>query len=367
MLGTERSQNAGFTYHPNRVYIKELPPNLDSDELIRSFSSFGFRIRTARVVETQGSTNYGFLTFESREEADQILQAARSEQGILIRGKKATVDRAYSRKYTQRRDSRQLSLGLQRLVNSTASSNDSHVNPQSNFMQQNYNNPHELGGPSEQHSDSFTAQVSYHMQAAQPYSDLYFDGQPVYLQQEAPGFAQNISGRPPSAHDEFRGPHQWSVHGAQNHAYESVENTYPRHAQMHAPYFTMAHREGSSSPSYAEDPAEGAEAPLMPERSSFAEPASVHRIESETPTATHVIISQGYAHPDYSQLHNQALHQLQSFHQDFAQQQSPINGHWVHHPYAHYHQPPQEIYQQARDPRGESNESDGQSPGSRAQ
>lgn len=70
--------------HPNRVFVKELPVDLDREELKAAFSGFGLRIRTTRVVETKGSTNYGFLTFDSRSEADQVIQLVREMHATIF-------------------------------------------------------------------------------------------------------------------------------------------------------------------------------------------------------------------------------------------------------------------------------------------
>lgn len=63
--------------HPNRVFVKELPVDVERDELRAAFSGFNFRIRTVRVVETNGSTNYGFLTFDSADEAEEVIRKVR--------------------------------------------------------------------------------------------------------------------------------------------------------------------------------------------------------------------------------------------------------------------------------------------------
>lgn len=122
---------------------------------------------------------------------------AKSEPGIIIRGKRAFVDRAFSQGSNNvQRNSRPFAQAFQGLVRAAHEGGSSAMDARRAFGAHNYDYHYAMRANLSQNCDSSAAQMHYPMQASQQYGNLCYDGQPVYLpQQAAQGVAHNVSFR----------------------------------------------------------------------------------------------------------------------------------------------------------------------------
>lgn len=313
--------------HPNRVYVNELPVSATPHELKRVFGAYNVGIRTVRILETGGTSNYGFVTFNSREEAERIIKFGKSERGIVIAGKRVTVQQAYSRNRPARRNSGQLSAALQHLASDfesqplqvAAYSHEQSTNPmaqQQQAYQCQYATAYEV--PQE-----YAAQEAYRQFMQSGYWD---PAQPIYVTTapQNPGTpsatspyaaAAFPSHYPPTSPTESQAT-PWVMSNGQVYSMGSVE---PSQAAVPAQYFIPQQ-------TTAVEPIEAMEAPSTYQWISGMESASTQPAESSQAGESVYLVQQV---PQQQQQHFIHLEDFQQ-HMNHSNQQTDYrttNGH----------------------------------------